>query len=454
VRVMEDESPLLDGTKCILLLGEAAMWKYGLNVSLNTLNELRGSVLTTKWDIPAIATYLPQEATDQINHEATHNPLCKSRQAELEAKEDEDEGNVKAHGNTKRINYSFWMRRDVWKCKQILQGKFQQRHSDSPVYHIYPSADEVIKLLTNTKNEILDFDMETDIEALNLQCFAFSFGNSHDVYCVPILDHTYKTAYSVCHKILRALAIACRDNTVVAHNGSCFDFRVLALRYRIPVYKCYDTLIAMHRCFPDVEKSLGHCVSYWTWEPFHKDQDSHGYRTHEQMMDRMRYCAKDVWTMKLVRQAITDYAKTIPGLTKSIDDAMRCIRPYLTSTIIGVRVDEQKVNDIVNENDRLMVQYNRMAEILIGKDSLTLMKNGSKSMFAGSNKQCARYFHELMGYPVQGKTDAGAPALGKHSLYKLALKYTNPVIQLVCIYRSTQKETSRLRFTPWEGKLV
>jgi len=463
IRLMEDTTPILPNTKCILILGESAMHKYLPETINSDLGAMRGSLFYYN-NIPTICSFNPQEAVDLQNYEATHNVLSKDYtpdDALSSDGEDEDEGNVKAFGRTKRANYSFWLQADVRKCKKIL---LQSKPSvlPSPSYRIYPPSEEVINILRATKNTNLYFDIETDYEEQNLQCFSFAFYSPDSglstVYSVPILDYNYKPAYSSYHHILRALAVAFRDNTVVAHNGATFDFFVMANKYHIPVIKAYDTMIAMQRCFPDIERSLGHCVSYWTWEKFHKDEDSHSYHTMAQMNDRMKYCGKDVYTMFLVHQAIEQYAKKIPGLSDSISAAMNCIRPYLTSTLQGVRVDEEKVKTMINENDRLMVQYNRMIEILVGFDGMRQVRaviKGKPSMMAGSNTQCCEYFHSLLGYAVVAKgkenkfTGVRKPSLGKKALYKLALKYENPVINLICAYRAVAKETSRLRFEPW-----
>ncbi len=453
-RLLEDKSPVWEGTKCILILGEKAMHELLHETCNNTIHEMRGSLFYRK-GIPTICSYLPQDAVDIYkNYEKESNPLASDYRPDVGVSEDgeEGEGDVKRHGKTKRSNYAFWLRRDVWKCKQILLGKIPDKQQ--PKYHIYPPSNEVVEILTNTKNQHLFFDIETDYEELNLQCFSFSF-DGVNIYCVPILDHYYRPAYSDYYRIMRALAIAINDNTLVAHNGACFDFFVLAYKYHIPINKTYDTLIAMHRCFPDVEKSLGHCTSYWTWEKFHKDEDSQGYFTHQQMMDRLSYCGKDVYTMYLIKTAIDKYAKTIPGLEKSISDAMACIRPYLISTLTGIRVNSKMINDKCAENDQLMVQYNRLIEWFIGEAGMNEIRGGKKlGMFAGSNPQCCRYFHDMLGYPVvaKGKPNAfgeSSPSLGKKDLFKLALKHENPVINLICAYRETKKETTRLRFLPW-----
>jgi len=457
IRLKDETAPLLPDTKCILILGEAAMHQLLPETYNNTIHEMRGSLFQYK-SIPTICSYLPQDAVDIYkNYEKENNPLAMDYTPDDSLSEDgeEDEGDVKRHGKTKRTNYAFWLRADVRKCKSILsEGGFHVR-TKAPEYRIFPGSSEVIRLLTETKNQELFFDIETDYEQQNLQCFSFCFGNGI-IYSVPILDYTYRPAYPDYYRIMRALAVAIRDNTVVAHNGACFDFFVLAYKYRIPVVKTYDTLIAMHRCFPDIEKSLGHCTSYWTWEKFHKDEDSQGYRTHEQMMARMRYCGKDVYTMRLIKHAIDAYAKTIPGLQKSIDDAMACIRPYLIFTLQGIGVNEEMVNEMCGENDRLMMQYNRLTEFFIGPQGMEDIRGGKKlGMFAGSNKQCCKYFHDMLEYPVVAKGKPNihgqqAPSLGKKALYKLALKVENPVINLICAYRAVKKETSRLRFLPWK----
>ena len=297
--------------------------------------------------------------------------------------------------------------------------------------------------------------METDYEEQNLLCFSFSF-DGRDIYCVPVLTNEYRWAYSSLAHIMRALAIAIRDNTIVAHNGAAFDFFVLGYKYHIPVNKTYDTMLAMHRCYPDIEKSLGHCVSYWTWEVFHKDSDSHSYFTQEHVMTKLKYCAKDVYTMFLVHKEITKYAKTIPGLEASINCAMRSIRPYLICGLQGISYSTEKVEKIKNENDRLMTQYIRVINLMVGQLGLSecrkQIKGGKAKALPSSNTQCVHYFHELLGYPVIWRSKkTGKPSLAAKHMYKLRLKFPdNPVITFILMYRSLQKEYSTLKFNPWK----
>ncbi len=448
-RVTEDKSPFLENTKVILCLGEKAMHDWIPETKENTLNEMRGSVFEIN-GIPAIASYFPQDAADIKNYEAENN-----EQYQSEEEESEQEGDNKTFSVTKRRNFAFWLRRDVWKAKYLLTHSRESIERKTPCYRIYPTSNEVINILEKTKNQFLDFDIETDYEEQNLLCFSFSFDNVN-IYCVPVLDNNYQWAYSSLHYILRALAIAIRDNTLVAHNGAAFDFFVLGYKYRIPIYKTYDTMLAMHRCFPDIEKSLGHCTSYWTWEKFHKDTDSRAYYTREHMMSKLKYCGKDVYTMGLIRKEITKYASTIPGLEDSIKCAMDSIRPYLITTLQGIKYNQEKLDKIKKENDGLMEQYLRIIRLLVGEDGMSKCRKqikGKAKAFANSNTQCTYYFHELLGYPHVGPPSekTGKYSLAKKNMYKLALKFPdNPVITFVLLYRTVAKEYSSLKFNPWK----
>jgi len=314
-----------------------------------------------------------------------------------------------------------------------------------PVYHIYPQSAEAIALLSDTKDRDLYFDIETDIDTLDMRCFAFSFGAEQDntvhVYVCPTLDISYRPAYAEMGKLMRSLVKTFDRNCVVAHNGHCFDFLLLAYKYHIPIGKrVFDTLICQQRIYPSVELSLGHCVSLWTWEQFHKGEGDHTYRTPEQADALYRYCGKDVYTMFLIKEAQLAFACTQPGMIDSINQAMASIRPYLISTLLGMRYDETIRQQRIALNDRWMNQYLRIMQVLIGDRTAPLI----------SNKKCVEYFHNQMGYPVVARSDkTNEPSLGKDILYKLKLSHDNPVIDALIQYRRRQKETGTLQFEPW-----
>ncbi len=448
IRVMEDDSEIIPGTRCIMLLGESAMQKYAPKTRLNTVHEMRGSIFLYR-DIPCVISYLPQDCTDAKNYEKEFNEKAEGWSDEETSEDDEDSGDVKAFSKTSRKNYGFWLYQDTQKAKRIIRNGMPAKKS--PNIKLIPDANEIIEVLQNTKNQYMDFDIETDYEDQNMLCFAFCVGDA--IYSVPTLDYNYKWAYENLPKIIVALSVAINNNIVVAHNGHAFDFFVLAKKYGIPCGRVYDTMMAFHRCFPGVEKSLGHAISLCTYLNFHKDMDSKAYRTRDDMMKKLEYCGRDVYGMKLVREWIQAYAKTIPGLEASIEVAVKSIRPYLIMTLQGIRYDPIAVSARIHENDLLMEQYIRVCKILIGPGGLSEVQRavkGKPGAFPGSRTQCAKYFHDILGYPVIFKSEkTGEPSLGKKTMFKLQMKHDNPVIALVNAYRGVQKETGALSFNPW-----
>lgn len=450
IRLKEDKSSFLNGTKCVLLLGEPAMRAWTGKID-NTIGEVRGSVYIIN-DVPHISSYLPQDCLDIKDYESDLNPLANRGDGYEE--DDEEGGDEKRkHGFTSRKNFGFWLIKDIERCKHILE--YGVPKSPEVNYVTYPRQELVEQILQDTKNNVLHFDIETDYEQQNMQCFSFGFNDSSTVYNIPCLLPDYSWAYTGLHKIYKSLAVAIRDNTLVAHNGHNFDFFVLGHKYRIPIgRKVFDTMIAHHRCWPDQEKSLGHLMSHLTWEPFHKDTDA-PYSSLENARKKWEYCGRDIYGMKIGYNKLLEYAKTIPGLMDSINQAMSSIKPYLTTTLQGISYRQDILDKTMKENDRLMMQYHRMINMLVGEASLPFIRGKSLAPLPSSNVQCCRYFHDLLGYPVvargqETKSGDRNPSLGKKALYKLRLNHDNPVIDISLLYRELAKESGSLKFTPWK----
>lgn len=448
IRLIDDPAPLLPNTKCILLMGQKALSKYtGVNT---TLDEQRGSPIVLN-GIPCIATFNAQDAMDIKNYERTHNDIL-IEEEEAFSSDETAAGELiesKGRGRTSRSNYRFWLKVDTKKALRILEnnGQLPKLYEGTPNYIICPEPSVVVDILLHPKKEYLFFDMETDFTSIDIRCYAFSFSSKPlDVYIVPVLDINYKPYYGEeTYKILRALSIAIRDNTLVAHNGSSFDFFVLAYKLQIPIGRSvYDSMVVAHRCYPEIEKSLGHWVSLCTYEPYHKNEGVHAYRTHEQARQLYLYCGKDVFTMYLIKQWQDAMAAKDEGLKASIEQANRMIKPYLTMTMLGIKFDEQARQDWIKESDKLMTQYMRIMRILTGPEVDPLI----------SNKKCVKYFNEIMGYPVVKRTPKGGSSLAADALLKLKLQIDNPVADFLIKYREKQKETGTLNFKVWKSNDV
>lgn len=443
IRLDDDDSPFLPGTKCLLVLGAKAHSKY--SPQNTTLDENRGSPYFFN-GLPVIASFSPQDAVDMMNWEARFNEHLREDEDEEFESDEANAGEMfesKGRGKTSRANYRFWLKADVKKAIKIVDNDGKLPHSGfNPQYTINTDPDRIISKLTETKNQHFFFDCETDFFTYDMRCFAFSFDNTpEDIITVPVLDYNYKPFYGFRYNALiyKALSVAARDNILVAHNGSSFDYFILAHKYGIPIRRVYDTMIASHRCFPTIEKSLGHCISLATFEGYHKNMGIHGYHNSQQADQLYLYCGMDVYTMFLLKRWQDEMASKDAGLKESINSAMEAIPPYLLMTLAGMNFNDKERQLWINKNDRMMEQLMRVMRVLTGEKVEPLI----------SNKKCVKYFHDLLGYRAAGRTKANKPSLAKENLFKLALKEKNPVIPLLIKYRELQKETGTLQFKTW-----
>lgn len=452
---------ILSGTRALLLLGDKAFneWTNG-NYRDYSINEQRGCPLKTNYAISTIASYYPQDAIDIQDYESRLNPQDEGGQ-EDDAREDEDEDDseVKRKGRTRRTNYRFWLERDTKKIISRLSPSLNQSVIPSTGFErrIAPASEEVIAFLRSIKHEDnLYMDIETSVDGgYNLFCIGVSTDTS-PVYVFPIFKWDGSLFYSAiaCATIFRALAYAMGKACVVTHNGFGFDLLVLAWRYKLPFgHRHYDTMVAHHRVYPEVEKSLGHCLSLWTWEEYHKDEGCFNPRNMNDLVRLMEYNSKDVHGMRLIKAAIEKHATKIPGLRESIAQGMDTIYPYTLCSLAGINFDDIERQSLLTFNDRKMTQYLRWLELLKPKEY-------KPRILPTSSKSCVLFFHDFLNYDVVGRSrniskktgrPLNTPSLNEKNIYKLKLKYPENIMLDICIaYRRLKKMSGMLGFEPWD----
>lgn len=169
IRLISDTSPLYPGTKVILLLGQKAFYEF-TKISL-TLSEARGSPYIIN-NIVCIPSFAPQDAIDPRDFESKFNKEA-SEEEDFDS-EGEDYVSEKGRNKTSRSNYRFWLKQDTKKAIKILENNgIIPEPEIQPEYIIAPTSDEIIEILSTTKNKNLYIDIETDIYSLDMRCFSF-----------------------------------------------------------------------------------------------------------------------------------------------------------------------------------------------------------------------------------------------------------------------------------------
>ena len=439
IKDLKDPSPYPPNTKVVVMLG--ALAQRTVNPTLS-LNEARGYCYR-QFDHPScpvfISSYDPQDCMDRRQYQ-----LGDTDEEDIDEENDPEVGKEKEHSPTRRKNWKYWLCQDIKKALDISRNGFKPLIKLAKFETYLPSAN-IVNLLESYKNKTIFFDIETN-ENYNITVFSFST-DWNTIYTVPITRYNQDLAYDefeIC-RILRALAIAFRDNTIVIHN-SLFDLFILVWRYKIPPPKLIeDTMVMQHRVAMEVEKSLGHCGSYLTHEEYHKNENCFNPKNQEQECKLWKYNGKDVAMLAIIYQNLKQIISD-KGLQDSVYRGNRLISPFLLQTCIGIQIDNDFKVRSFEELEKKKAQYLRLAKILCGYDMETL----------GSWQRVAKYLYDYKGLPRPSPTFKDGilkyeEQTASATLYKLRSKHYIPFIDLLLHYRAIGKQAGFLKFKPWSS---
>ena len=418
VQLMDEDIP--EGTKCILALGEAAARKF-CEDNIHSLNELRGNYYEYN-GIPVVSTYTPQDVYDRWNMEGEgDDPIGESE-------------HVKEHSVAKRSNWKFWFREDIKKAGRLLRDKPKGWIS---IDH----SSRVDTILSQLVREPIPQRLFIDIETTsNYNITTLTIGwENNNILNIPFLDHTKKQFFSSRIYILlwKFLHRCFTGSTlVIAHNAS-FDLFILSWRLKLPVPEnTYDTMIAHHRLHPEVEKSLGHCISLYLNEPFHKDEGVFNPQSLNQWHQLNSYNKKDVDTLMELYDAQQLRLAKDDSTFKRINNSCSFLNPFIRQSLRGIHLDCKQLDKEVVMLKDLCQQLLRVAERLVGYD-----------INLNSPQQLSEYLYTFREYTKpKSKT---ATSTDKHSLLLVLQQSNDPLLKLLFRYRELSKELTALNFCRW-----
>lgn len=429
-------SPILPGTKCVMLLGSETLGIIGK--SGQAVEVLRGSPFVIG-GIVYLPSFHSQDALDRKNYEQSLNPLFGGQEADIESDSDTDtESDTKDRSKTSRKNFRFWLEQDIKKAVRICKEGLRPNTCN---YRLEPNSDDLIQWMRGLRGQRVFFDIETTLDTKQITCFSLGVGPS-EVWAVPLIryDNTPAYNYPTQARIFGALASVFQHNTIVVHN-SAFDLFILLWKYHIPpppIGQIEDTMVMHHRLYAEVEKSLGHCVSLYSDQPYHKDEGVFHPHNSAQEKQLLLYNAKDVETLALVYDGLLERGRLLKALD-SFKQANDSIRAYLTMSYRGIRLDTDALcKHIDNIRRRQDIIENKILPVLVGYP-----------LNPRSPVQVSKYLYEQLGCdrPKDGELT------GKKALYRIALKRNIPALKVIIALRSMGREASALGFTLWPDKV-
>lgn len=371
----------------------------------------RGLIITYK-NLPATLTFHPQDCVDAQDYESLE-----------EDDEDDADGDGKDAATTRRANYRFWFRAHFAKLlspPRPATDKFSFNTCD------------IARLPLPRAGSILYLDIETHPSSSTMQCLSIAIDDG-PVLSQTVYDYNGRLVApgaALARWLVRAFALS----TVVAHNA-VFDTLFLAHYHGIrPPDKIHDTMLLWHRLFPEADKSLAHLISYFTNEPYHKDQSGTFYpRNVAQQLRLLRYNSRDVYTLRLIyRGLLAHWNASFQQVAESQPD-------YLFAGYRGFSLDTARRDAHKRRLNTEMTGLERMLRVLTGRADLN----------ARSNQQIAAWLYDGLEYKVLRRTDAGAPAVDTATLYKLIIQHPGNVgISTLLHHRKVSKQLQMLNFEP------
>lgn len=439
IRTMSCKAPLREGTKVVLLCGETCLPHY-LGELPSRINQLRGSPYERN-GIIYIPTYHTQDAYDRQEYETRLNPALNAHAATHEEifddEAEESDSAVKGKGRTSRSNYGFWLRQDIQKAVRICK---QGLHRNSCTYVLRAPIELLLQSIRSLWGKRVYFDIETIWGTDQMSCFSVS-ADAHTVTSVSLINYSGTLTYGSVgtRRILRELAgLFAKCQQLVVHNAQ-FDLFILAYKYRIapPAWnKIEDTMLMHARTYVGVEKSLGHCVTLYTDQPYHKDEGIFNPQTYDQETALLTYNAKDVETLALVHSGILEHGKRTGTLT-SQTQANECLRAYLGMSLRGIALD----------NDALCAHIDALRKRAEWFESKVLSRLAGFDLNPRSPKQVAAYLYDMLKLP---RPKGNASPTGKGTLYKLMQRHDIPALRMILYLRRLSKDAGTLSFPQWK----
>lgn len=424
----------------VLLLGERCLKLLNQD---DNLNKHRGYCFTmlcpaTRRSAPAIATYHPVDCYEFSSDDADDDD---------DDTKDNNPSEAKDTGSTKRGNYFAWALYDFWKLLLratpggTLPWPYDLLLAPQRVNIATPMREAAGWLSSLPSGTCLTLDIECRPQDFSLDCIGFDTGDL--VRTVPIYRHTNTLAcqsYKDLAVFYRALCQTfLRTDIIIAGHNLAFDLCVLAIIYGLPIpRRLYDTMIAMHRDNPFIEKSLSHGISRYLCTPRNHKADICPNVSEDNLRRLCTYNSEDVMRTRQLRNRQTEIFAQNPALAEAVAQGNDLLHATLMMSLTGIPTSADAVKKMSSSHQLRADQYARVCRILADQPDFN----------PGSHDQVRDLLYTHLKCPVRQLTKTGAAGTGAKALYDMQTVYNNPLIPLIIQHREAKKAATSMEFKP------
>lgn len=303
-----------------------------------------------------------------------------------------------------------WQHYIIKDLKRVLEESSSPEISlPARVLHVAPSYSEIMSFLQEIEKEKV---IGTDIEVMRRAVSCISIGaDPYEVMSIPFVRGDMSDYMSLEQEVevwTRISAILDNRDTLKMGQNIFFDTDFLFREYGIRAFPVADTMVAQAILYPEMPKGLDFITSWWTKEPYYKDEGKQYMKFGGSDDAFWRYNALDsaivLEAYPKMHQVLTDI-NNIPTLERQT----KLIEPLIYMNNRGIRVD-------VKEKEKKSIEAERkLASLQVELDALAGMPLNPRS-----SKQVMEYFYIRKGFkPYLSK---GRPTADESALKRLSRK--------------------------------
>lgn len=281
-------------------------------------------------------------------------------------------------------------------------------------YQIEPTETEVFEYI---KKASTCSTIALDIEVNNKEVSCISIATSpNDVMSIPFI-HEVKDYFNplVESTIWSELKVLFEDPSITkVIQNAAFDAWFLFIKYGIEIHPIEDTMVAQSIYCPDLPKGLDFLCSWYTEEPYYKDDGKIGFQKGCRDRNAFRqfwlYNAKDSALTLECWPKILQNLKTI-GNYETYRRQMAVIPPVLFMETVGIKIDQNNANIAAAEMDKEIEELTKKFHSIVGYE-----------LNPNSTKQLKHHFYDLKGEPPYKNRKTNKPSVDNDALKRLARK--------------------------------
>ncbi len=347
----------------------------------------------------------------------------------------EPEEKVQGQKKQQKLNALPLFLRDLQRIK--LQSEFPEIRTPQRELRINCSLDEYVELLRKAGEvEMVSCDIETMRSDKGTVVWCVGFAPSPAfAFSIPFLknksfcwsSHEEKILWSEISRLFLK-----KDCLKIFQYGN-YDLSILGRYYglRLASQSYADTMWCFQAAYPYMRSGLATLTSWYTWEPYYKDDGKwwDGRRISDEA--ELTYNAKDCAVTREIWPLVSSDCREM-GAWQTYQNHTRSFPSLLRMMIQGVRFDTEKQQTL---KKAWTTECSRIEKLV--NDRLGFEVN------LNSSPQVQKVLYGYLGMQMMFNKKTGQPSTDKDALNRLKKKYPNePILQSILDYKRLDKLVS------------